>query len=219
MTFILALLFWGTVFLSSCGSVLATDGIGEAKIDPTSPIYFLKTIRESLELKLALNRNIKVLRYLEFAGRRIREVNSLVGKNSPYLIPPTLERYWVNFNHLNELLDIRDEKAVAIIIQEISLHLNSLVFSYGHLSNPRAKMAIRAAINRLSIENKMLLEKLADMNNSKMDPIIDKLYLSQTLACDFLNKEASQSGLNDTEKEVLIDRAASCFQSLNLGRF
>lgn len=192
MRIILGLVFF-MFFIFSSGNVAWAneDQIGQSRIHPASPFYFLKTIRESFELKFAGTKRIRLLRELEFATRRLREVKSLLTKDQD-LIPPTLEKYK---SHLNTLPDknLEDQKLLTRIQESLNVHFDVLEKVYGNTSNPRAKRAIRAAINRIS--------QRPDLPNYARIPI-----------CNFLSKEASGSGLNDTEKAVLTDRAQSCLK-------
>lgn len=165
------------------------DLVGYSKIHPASPFYFLKTVRENLELKFALTPRVKLLRQLEFATRRLREARTLIVMNQD-LIPPTLERY---ISHLNTLPD-REQKyeEVSIRVKEsLVIHLEVLQQIYLRASSLRAKMAIRSAMNKII--------KRADL------PIFAKLPV-----CIFFAKEASSSALNQTEQVVLQERARNC---------
>ena len=65
------------ILFSICGVVLASDNdIGYSKLDPSSPVYFLKVIRENIEMKTAVTQRVKWLRSLEFTTRRLREARS-----------------------------------------------------------------------------------------------------------------------------------------------
>ncbi len=191
---------FGLLLLGSCNAALAAqeNDIGYSRLNPASPFYFLKTIRESLELDLALTPRTKLLRQLEFATRRLREARTLISKNAD-LIPPTLERY---SSYLNSLPDknLEDSEVGLRIKESLSIHLDTLYQMYAEVSAPRAKMAIRAAINRII--------QRADV------PQLTKLP-----ACSFLSHEASSSALNQTEKYVLAQRAQKCFQTLGPGSF
>lgn len=199
ISIVLSLSLAAFVFLSSCNTVYALENdIGFSRIDPSSPIYFLKTIRENLEFKLALTPRVKLLRQLEFATRRLREARTLVNENVE-LIPITLERYSFLINNLPDK-NLEDSEVLTRIKESLAVHLDSLYVMYNQLSNPRAKIAIRATVNRIIHR--------ADIPQYAKLP-----------ACNFLVKEASSSALNSTEKFVLTDRAQKCLKSLNPGSF
>lgn len=178
------------LFLVSFSPAYATEDIGQSRIYPASPFYFLKTIRENIELKFAATPRVKLIRQLEFATRRLREVKSLVAKGSEDPVAPTLEKYWYHLQSLPDK-DLKDKELVTKINESLSIHLQVLQTVYSQLSNPRAKMAIRATINRLVGR--------ADLpRNARLQ------------ACIFLTKEASSSALNETEKAVFLERALKC---------
>jgi len=165
------------------------DSVGFSKIHPASPFYFLKTVRENLELKFALTSRTKMLRQLEFATRRLREARTLIPINQD-LIPPILERY---ISHLNTLpdKDLEDKEIVARIKESTPVHLEVLQKMYQQISSTRAEMAIRSTMNKII--------KRADL------PTFAKLPV-----CTFFAREASSSALNQTEQFVLADRADKC---------
>ena len=109
--------------------------IGYSRITPASPFYFLKTIREDLELKLAGTPHVKLIRELEFATVRIREVRSLVAVNQD-LIVPTLENYQAILKNISQEPDL-------------DTHIAVLMQVYDNASNLNAKMAIRSSLNKL----------------------------------------------------------------------
>lgn len=183
-------------FQFSISAYAQEDAIGQAQIHPASPLYFLKAIKENLEMGFAATSNIKEIRHLEFATRRLREVKTLVSLNSDPtsreqdLIPPTLERY---ISHINSLTDKRQKTDDFAKVMQINLqiHLNTLRQVYNQTTSPRAKMFIRSAINRISQREDMPMQAKASI-------------------CNFFAKEASSSALNETEKAVLSKRANKC---------
>lgn len=179
------------IFLSSCSLALASvNEIGESRIHPASPFYFLKTLRENLELKFAGTPRVRMLRQLEFGTRRLREVKSLIPTTHQDLIFPNLERYSSYISSLPDK-DLTDEEAAARIKESLVIHLNVLQTIYDQISNREAKMAIRSVLNRII--------KRADV------PISAKLPV-----CNFLSKEASSSALNEVERTILLERAIIC---------
>ncbi len=192
LTIVLALMLF---LFSTAGVVLAVtqDQIGQSRLEPSSPFYFLKTIRESWELKFAPTPRVKWLRQLEFATRRLREVKSLLVKNQE-LIAPTLEKYKSHIDSLPDK-DLTDSEISTRIKESLAVHLEALQVIYHQASTSRAKMAIRATISRIV--------KRVDIPNYARIP-----------ACNFLAKEASSSALNQTEQAVYLERAKNCFGGL-----
>jgi len=175
------------IFLGSCNSTFAKENeIGQSRIHPAHPLYFLKTIRENLENSFALTDRVKLIRQLEFSTRRLREVKALVSINRQDLIAPTLERYWFHIAHLD--LNLKDEEVMLKIRQSLVVHLQTLEVIYGSLSNPEAKRVVRSVIYKtLSI------------------PALP--IFAQASVCNFLAKEASSSALNQSEQIILKMRA------------
>ncbi len=164
------------------------DPVGYSRIHPASPLYFLKTIRENLELKFAATGHVKLLRQLEFAQRRLREVRTLIAINED-LIPPTIERYNFYINSLNDTH--KDTEELRLMQSNLANNLKTLQLIYGQAVTPRAKMFIRSAMNRVI--------QRADVPNFAKVPI-----------CNLFTKESSSSALNQTERLVLVERAEKC---------
>lgn len=171
----------------------AIEDIGYSKIHPAHPLYFLKGVREKLEMHFAQTDKVKKLRTLEFSTRRLRETRTLVNLNED-LIPPTLERYIFHLSKLNDKHQQIDEY-VLILQNNLAIHLQVLGGIYAQSSDRRAKVSIRSAMNRVI--------QRADVLNDAKVPI-----------CDFFLKEASSSALNQTEQMVFADRAQRCFRNL-----
>lgn len=208
----LALFLSAVIFLGSCNTALAYENdIGQSKIHPASPLYFLKSVREILELKFAGTSNIRGLRHLEFTQRRIREVDSLVSVNHQELIPPTLENYWFNLGKVSGLLSFKDKALANQVFDQIRRQLIVLQKLYETVEKQEAKRSIRTTIYRISDWNMKLLDRLDLADRAK---IVPKLTISQTLACNFLAKEASSSALNEVERVVLSQRAQKCRESM-----
>lgn len=207
-TWILAILTLSFIFLSGCSLALAQDNdvgavdIGESSISPDSTLYFLKAIREKIELALAGSSEIKAQRQLEFATRRLREVNALVKNKRQDLIDSTLERYKSALSETENLVSQNNDLKIKVG-EAVARHLDVLQRVYDQVGNPRAKQAIRAAILRAEEHNRLLLQKL-DISSQKR----------QSLACRFLAKEASGSGLTDTEKVYLGQKAKDCQKNI-----
>ena len=162
------------------------NDIGVSKIDPSSPFYFLKTVREDLELKFAEADRLKILKQLEFATRRLREAKTLMTTTHQDLVQPTLERYW---DHMQNVLNFRprDENLTRSIRQTLALHLRVLDNISSQANQKQSQIAIRATISRIVLKG--------DLDGPDIK-----------YGCNLLQKEASQSGLNDVEKVVLLER-------------
>lgn len=185
------------------------DTITPARITPASPLYFLKSVREILELKFAPTTHIRSLRELEFANRRIREVKSLVNSSHEELIQPALEKYWSGLGQMLGISDLRDENQAEEISSSINLHMRLLQEVFTEVSDSKAQRSIRATIYRLSEWDNRLISKL----NTAEHPVFAKQILSSKLSgCRFLSKEASAAAATETEKHVLSERAQKCWE-------
>lgn len=224
ITIVLAVLvLWASVYLTSCDFALATSNvaltndqsdIGSSKIHPASYLYFLKTIRENLEMKLAGTPKIKSVRQLEFSTRRIREVNSLSRAKSrdQKLIEPTMEKYWQHLKYLISNINTSDIAFLNEVKIALSKHVALLQTVYTRVDNKRAKMAIRLALFRLSQWDSDMVAKLNKIYKPKLT---ESFIPDKPLICIFLSKEASGSGLNDVEKVTLAERAEKCKQTVS----
>lgn len=166
------------------------NDIGVSKITPASAIYFLKTIREAIEFKLALTPRVKALRELEFATRRLREVKSLISLNHQDLIQETLERYYAHLQYMSEL-GVQDSEIETRLKESLTIHLEVLEQIYPQLTDKSARLAVRSAVNRIVQKR--------DLSPFALIP-----------ACNFLSKEATSSGINQSEQAILAERAETC---------
>ncbi|MBI4039175.1 hypothetical protein HY384_04440 [Candidatus Daviesbacteria bacterium] len=188
-------------FLTFCGrNALAQTyipDIGQSQLDLSSPFYFLKGVREYLELKFAQTYRVTILKQFEFAIRRLREAKALTTKRQD-LIQVTLERY---IAHLNRIPDSRKNDEFEILMRNnLPIHLEVLAQIYDSTSNLKAKMALRSAMNRIIRRTDLPLE-------------------AKVPVCRLFSKEASSSALNQAEQTVLSQRAQKCFESLNPSGF
>ena len=186
------------------------DDIGEAQLNPASPLYFLKSVREILELKFADTTQAKGFRELEFANSRISEVKSLAKTSRQDLIEPTLARYLFHLNELLGKITLKDENMVDKVTDAAIAHMSVLQAIYPQVSEQRARMSVRATINSLSLWDQQLINIL-----SKPQPAFAQEVLTSKLTgCNFLSKEASSSSLNEVERSVFSERAQKCLKSL-----
>ena len=228
ITIVLAILTISLAVLGPCNLVFAQNSSSAAELDnlpglneagavelgssliyPGSPLYFLKAIREKIELLTSSSAEAKMQRELEFAQRRLREVNAMVKSKKQDLIDETLERYKDHLAKASEIALNNDELNFKIG-EASSRHLDVLQRVYDQVGNPRAKQAILAAIERIQEQNKTLLQKL---NLESQQKLIRTSALRQALACKLLIREATSSGLTDTEKVALQEEVKKCRQN------
>ncbi|OGE29644.1 hypothetical protein A2867_02185 [Candidatus Daviesbacteria bacterium RIFCSPHIGHO2_01_FULL_40_11] len=165
--------------------------IGYSRLHPASPFYFLKAIREKLEIRFAGTPRTRMLWELEFAERRLREARTLLFVSQD-LIQSTLERYVAELNRLPDKHQEKDELGLKIK-GALKVHLTVLEQMYPEAKDAKAKMAIRSAMNRVI--------QRADVQSAVKLPV-----------CSLFSKEASSSALNEVERMVLAERAKVCLQ-------
>lgn len=191
-----ALFLSAVIFLATCSTALAYENdIGQSQIHPAHPLYFLKAVREVLEMHFAQTSNVELIRRLEFAQRRLREVKRLIPTDRQDLIEPTLDRYWVLVSSLPLPKNLEIVGFAKDISDTLVIHIKTLEKIYPQISHPRAKMAIRSVLNRLTDR--------PDIPSYAKAPI-----------CDFFAKEASSSALNQTEQVILTERGQKCLLKL-----
>lgn len=212
--FLFIFLFQTNLVYANAPSKTIEEEIGFAQIHPGSNIlYSLKMLKEIIEIKTAGTPNIKSARYLELATRRIREVRTLQRDGRENLIEGVLERYWVYMDQLRGSFNLKDERVTLETTEQVYKHLYILDKLYGTLTDKRAKMSVRLAINRIS---KWQADVILRLNELSQSAIERRVVEHQKLACDFQIKEASVSGLNRIEKELLSGRAIECEKSMIL---
>lgn len=181
--------------------------LGQSKINAASPLYFLKSVKEILQLRLAKTPEGRALYELAFAASRIREVNSLAGTSQEYLIEPTLEKYWSQVQAIKGQANLGDHDIAKRVSGAVVEHMANLQMVSSKLSDSRAKRSIRLTTTRLVDWEAQLVSKLTELSQPLM---AQKVMNSMLSGCNFLSKEASSSALNAVEKAVLTERANSC---------
>lgn len=202
---IILVILAGVIFFS-CPLALANDyQISPSRLHPASPFYFVKTIKENLELKFTGSNSDYNLKYFEFAQRRIKEISSLVRVNRVDLIPSTLEKYWSSLNKVSLSGDQ--------MIRQVTAQINFLESVYHQIEDPAAKRSIRLTLFKIMQWNSKVLNSLTPEENIKFSAQINQ---NHNLICNLFSKEASSSGLNDTEKLVLLERFQKCLDTKSL---
>lgn len=202
----LTLLTFNFAFLTF--PAFAQADLPSARISPASPLYFLKSVREILEIKLAGTTYVRAIRELEFSTRRIREVKSLTSTPNEDLIEPTLERYWAHLRELKGLLNLKDENMADQVANTVTSHMDILQRTYSQVTNSSAKRSIRVAIYRLSEWEGELSDKFVLLKS----PLAQRVVNSKFLGCNLLSKEASSSALNEIERAVYLGRVQKCLR-------
>ncbi len=193
-----------TPVFAQTGTPSAAFSIGSSRLDPASPLYFLKPIREAIEIKLAGTEKVRVLRRLEFAERRIREMNSLTAGRREDLIAPNVEKFLYEIGSIGL---IKDTSLHATISSNLGHYMESLVALYGNLTDEASKRAIRSAIFRsMEINLHYFTDRGPILSNKLFSPQGTKF----ELGCNLLTKEASSSAINESERQILMERGSRC---------
>lgn len=180
--------------------------LGESLISPASPLYFLKALREKIEVLIDGSQETRAMRQVEFAQRRLREVSSLIKHNRQDLIPRTLEQYKSHIANIENITNGNEELQVKASAA-LSVHLDSLEQLYGTTGDSKALMAIRSTIQAVEEHSRELLAKLSLV---KQQELIGKIAKAQAIACNFIIRESKSSALNDTERAFLSETAVTC---------
>lgn len=192
------------IFFSAKPALAQAESIGQSVIYPSTPWYFLKTVREIIEFKLSTTQETKVIRQFEFANRRIREVNSLVNYRKEEWIPPTLERYYATVTPLKGWAGAAEKTWIG---DRLAGHLFLLADLHSQVENPQAKRAIRVAVTRLTVELDLLAKELIE---PQLSQIHAKITPAKIYGCNFLVKEATSSALTQAERVLLTSQAREC---------
>ncbi len=224
VTIVLAVLALSlTLFLSNCSTAYAQEEdlvavapepeaveIGESLVHPASPLYFLKTLREQIELAFSVSSEAKLNRELEFAQRRLREVKSLIKVKQQEMIQPTLDKYLRHITQVGQFSQSGNDSSVRAG-EAISRHVDVLARVYDQVGNPSAKAAILESLKRAEQHNRELLTKL---DITRQQQLIRKIAAHQALACRFLTREATTSSLADDQKQALKERVIGCRENV-----
>ena len=181
--------------------------IGSSRLSPENPLYFLKPVREILEIKFAGTEKVRILKRLEFAERRLREVNSLIIAKREDLVAPNMEKFLLEINLLKPVPDVR----LPLVSVSLGRYMEILVSLYNNTTDPKAKLGIRSIVYRVM-----------DFNNSyymNMDPgLAIKLFPLQSAkfatGCSLLASESLNTSLNESERQILKERGEKCKQAL-----
>lgn len=188
-----------------------TLDVGDSLISPASPLYFLKAWRERIEIFMSEDRVVTAHRKLEFSVRRLREVKSLTEQKREDLIESTLERYRKHIDEIRNLIG-KNEDFQMNFGKSIARHLYVLQILYYDTNDLNAKRAIRASMQQLERFNRDIIERMEDKDLKEQ--LIDSIALRQIAACQFLDLESSNAGLNESEREHLRDYVTGCQKSI-----
>ncbi len=184
--------------------------IGSSQIAPASPFYFLKMVKEEVEWKLAQTDQVKLMRQMEFAIRRLREVKTLISEDREDLIEPNLIKYQDHLKKLGRYANGNKELEL-FVSDRVATQMNLLINLYPQLENNRAKLAVRATIENWERQNR---EELVKQEVGYQEKFWQKIALTEKLSCDFLQKEATNSSLVPSERYLINLKTEDCLEFL-----
>lgn len=182
--------------------------VGDSLISPSSSLYFLKAIREKIEIYFSATEQIRTQHELEFSVRRLREVRTLIEEGREDLIEETLSKYWEHLNLVekqsNGKYGIRGE-----IGASIARHMYVLQSLYYNTNEETAKRAIRASVQKVLDHNWKLLTG-ADLGLDERENLSDKIAIRQIAGCQFLNEESNNTSISEAERSILKEYVEGC---------
>ncbi|MDO8619604.1 MAG: DUF5667 domain-containing protein [Candidatus Daviesbacteria bacterium] len=184
--------------------------VGEALISPASSLYFLKALRERIELFMSADSQVRAQRELEFAVRRLREVNTLIEKNRQDLIEETLQRYKDAIWQARDLAadNSTDESFQEGIGESVARHLYVLQTLYNQTNNLNAKRAVRASVQEIMDYENGLIKGIKDP--ALKQELITRVGLRMQAGCQFLEEQVNSSDLNQTQQAILQEYVTNC---------
>ncbi len=189
---ILALTFTSTTLgIESTPSAETHPGaveVGQALIAPNSSLYPLKKLKEKVELSLTFTTQGKVIRHLEFAQRRLREVNTLLKVQRQDLVSATLADYRFS---IEQSLNHSTPDLKVTVGEALSRHLDVLQRIYDGVGSQQAKKAILQSIESVQNHHRSLLTTLDPTHQALLQ---QKIKVRASFACNFLARESTSSG-------------------------
>lgn len=197
-----------------CLFLLATpvfaQNIGSSRLSPENPLYFLKPVRESLEIRFAGTEKVRVIKRLEFAERRLREVNSLIALHREDLVQPNLEKFLLEISLIRP---VREKNLNPMVSDNLGHYMQVLVTFYSNLTDSKAKLGVRSTIYRFMELNKVYYTNMVPALTGQIyPPQVSKF----ALGCNLLSKESKDLSLNESERQVLKERGEKCERLLTL---
>lgn len=182
--------------------------VGDSLVSPSSPLYFLKALREKVELYFSPNEMVKSQRELEFAVRRLREVKTLIEENRQDLIEVTLQKYR---NHLDQVNHVGGgtEGLRVDLGSSAARHMYVLQSLYYNISDENAKRAIRTSIERILEYNWALLEN-KNLTGDEYNDLVQNIALRQIAGCQFLIEETRNTSISESERAILGNYVKEC---------
>jgi len=207
------------------GAVIPAFAFGEVSgselphiyLNPDSPFYFLKTIKEQIQLFFTFSAEKKVEQYLNLAERRLAEYQKMVEKGKTEIAEKTLSQYenWLNhaFKKLEELKNqgknIND--SYQKVEELISKHLEIIQKNLTQVPEA-AKKELEKAIETL---NKLLENVFKAENKKSIQPAESKFdneslkQIQQNNVSVFVQNDGKEIAITQDGKNLAIISASS----------
>lgn len=159
-------LLWAPTALAQEATPSAEEEIYTPRLLPDSPFYFLKRIKERIELFLAQVPEAEAEKYTEFATRRIAEAKMMIKKNKHQFVVKLMERHKEHLTKAEEKIEEakdkgRDvERVLEIVVEATSIHQKVLAEVYEKVPE-QAKEAIEHAMEVSSKGQERALEAIS----------------------------------------------------------
>ena len=133
---------------------------------PDSPFYFLKRIKERIELFLAQAPEAKAEKYAELATRRIAEAKVMIKRNKNQFVVKLMEKHQEHLDKAEKKIEEAREKGkdvervLAIVAEATSIHQKVLADVYEKVPE-QAKEAIEHAMEVSSRGQERALEAIS----------------------------------------------------------
>lgn len=184
--------------------------VGHALIAPDSPFYFIKAIKERIEMALASTDDVKASRQLEFAQRRLREVNTLVDHKRQDLVRPTLAKYQTEVQNAEDLSS-NSQDLQTRVGEALARNIDVLQRVYDQVGNETAKAAILENIQRAESR---VRETTQNLPTGAQQKFIGNTAAYQAAACKFFLRESTASALPAADKLQLQQKIKDCQQNV-----
>lgn len=174
-------------------------GIYTPKLLPDSPFYFLKKIKEKIELFLTQSPEEKSEKYTELATRRIAEVKIMINKNKFQLVEKLVKQHQEHLDKAEEEIKEAKEKGrdveriLGIVAQATSTHQKVLAEVYEKVPQ-QAKEAIEAAMEASSKGQERALEAISGEKKEEFrEHIEEKIEDKKTKIKEILEKRQEKT--------------------------
>lgn len=154
-------------------------GIYTPKLLPDNPFYFLKGIKEKIELFLAQSPEAKAEKYAELATRRVAETKQLINKGKPEFVERLMEKHKEHLGKAEEKIEEAKEKGrdveriLAIVAEAASIHQAVLIEVYEKVPE-QAQEAIEHAIEVSNKGQEKALEAISKEKREKLKERLEK---------------------------------------------